>query len=89
MVELGLDVAPELLALVCASHDGTPAHLAAVTAVLHGVGLGPDDLRNTADLPLDATAAEAVLRGGGGRRPPPGRIRRTARLAARPPRGAD
>jgi L-asparaginase II len=67
MVRAGLDVAPELLALVCASHDGTPAHLAAARRILAGAGLDESALANTADLPLDDAAAEAVLRGGGER----------------------
>lgn len=65
MVRAGLDLPPELLALVCASHDGTPAHLDAVRRILAGAGLGPEALANTPSLPLDETAAREVLRAGG------------------------
>jgi L-asparaginase II len=67
MVRAGLDLPPELLALVCASHDGTPAHLAAAQQILATASLDEASLANTADLPLDEKAAEAVLRSGGGR----------------------
>ena len=64
MVRAGLRLPPDLLALVCASHDGTPRHLAGVARVLAGAGLDPADLGNIASLPLDREAAEAVLRSG-------------------------
>ncbi len=67
MVHAGLDLPPELLALVCASHDGAPMHLDAARRILATVGLDPSALRNTADYPLDAAAAEAVVRAGGTR----------------------
>lgn len=67
MVRAGLSVAPDLLALGCASHDGTPRHCGGVERLLASAGLTPAALANTADLPLDAEAAEAVLRAGGGR----------------------
>ena len=67
MVRSGLALPPDLLALVCASHDGTPRHLAAATRILAGAGLTEQALANTVDLPLDVGAAEAVLRGGGTR----------------------
>ena len=67
MARAGLRLPPELLALVCASHDGTPKHLDAVRRILASAGLGEDLLANTPDLPLDEEAAEAVLRAGGGR----------------------
>src|SRR4051794_38050699 len=67
MVEHGLDLSPHLLALVCASHDGAPVHCDGVLEILGTVGLRPDALQNTADLPLDTRSAEAVLRAGGGR----------------------
>lgn len=66
MVRAGLHLPPDLLALVCASHDGTPRHLAGVARVLAGVGLDPADLGNIASLPLNPEAAEAMLRSGGG-----------------------
>ncbi len=67
MVRAGLELAPELLALVCASHDGTPRHLAAAQRILAGAGLDEAALANTPDLPLDDAAAAAVLRAGGAR----------------------
>ena len=66
MVRAGLDLPGELLALVCASHDGTPAHLAGVRRILAGAGLTPDALANTAALPLDEASAHQVIRDGGG-----------------------
>jgi L-asparaginase II len=66
MVRAGLRLPPDLLALVCASHDGTPAHLRAAEQILATAGLTADALANTSSLPLDATAAQAVLRAGGG-----------------------
>ena len=57
-----------LLAVVCASHDGRPEHIAAVRAILAGAGLDEADLENTPTLPLDADAmheARAERRGPG------------------------
>lgn len=65
MVRAGLDLAPELLALVCASHDGTPEHIKRVERILATAGLGPAALGNTAALPYDQVAAHDVLRHGG------------------------
>jgi L-asparaginase II len=67
MVRAGLSLPQRLLALVCASHDGTPIHLEAVRQILEIAGLDERALANTEDLPLDDAAAEAVLRSGGGR----------------------
>jgi L-asparaginase II len=67
MVRAGLELPPELLAVVCASHDGTSQHLDAVRRILDDAGLDEHSLANTADLPLDQVAAETVLRHGGGR----------------------
>ncbi|HEX3089081.1 MAG TPA: asparaginase [Ilumatobacteraceae bacterium] len=66
MVRAGLQLPPELLALVCASHDGTPAHLDAARRILATTGLDEWSLANTADLPLDTESARNVLRAGGG-----------------------
>jgi L-asparaginase II len=65
MVASGLDLPPRLLALVCASHDGSPTHLAAAREILSIAGLTEADLGNTKDFPLDDDAAAEVLRGGG------------------------
>ena len=66
MARAGLQLSPELLALVCASHDGTPMHVDAARRILATVGLDERSLANIADLPLDETAAHLVLRSGGG-----------------------
>lgn len=66
MVRAGLTLPAELLALVCASHDGTPAHVAAARRILATAGLDDTALANTVDLPIDEESAAAVLRGGGG-----------------------
>jgi len=55
------------LALACASHDGSPAHLAVVREVLAGAGRSEADLASTPDLPYDRGEAERVLAAGGGR----------------------
>jgi L-asparaginase II len=68
MVAAGLDLPPELLALVCASHDGTPAHVAGVRRILAGASLDETALQNTPDLPIEPIAAADVLRAGGERR---------------------
>ncbi len=57
------------LALVAASHDGTPAHVAAVDALLASFGLDRAALQCPADLPLDPVAAADLLRGGGAAEP--------------------
>ena len=67
MVRAGLSLPPELLALVSASHDGTPMHVAAARRILASAGLDETALGNTPDLPLDTAAAHAVLRAGGDR----------------------
>ncbi len=52
MLRHGLDLAPELLALACASHNGEPFHREGALRILHESGLSEADLQNTADLPL-------------------------------------
>lgn len=66
MVRAGLRLPPSSLALVCASHDGTPAHVATARAILGGAGLDETALANTPDLPLDVSSRDALLRAGGG-----------------------
>ena len=66
MLGCGLEVDDEGLALACASHSGTPAHLAVVRRVLAAAGLTEADLRNTPDMPLDPAAADQWRRGGHG-----------------------
>ena len=69
MVELGLDLPDDLLALACASHSGEPFHLAGVRRILASAGLDESDLQTPPDLPLDEAVKEAVLRSGGGPTP--------------------
>lgn len=66
MVRHGLDLPDELLALVCASHDGREQHLAGARRILDLVGLDESALATTTDLPLDEEEARAVIRHGGG-----------------------
>ena len=64
MVDAGLDLPPRLLALVCASHDGRPEHLAAAREILSTAGLAESALGNTTDYPLDDTEHERAIREG-------------------------
>lgn len=52
MIGLGLDLPDDLLAVACASHDGSAVHLDAVLAILDRFGLAESDLDNTPDEPL-------------------------------------
>jgi L-asparaginase II len=69
MLTAGLRLDSRGLALACASHDGSPAHLEVVREVLAGAGRSEADLATTPDLPYDRGEAERVLAGGGGRTP--------------------
>lgn len=51
MVRAGLDLPADLLALVCASHNGEPFHLEGVERILAGAGLSVDALQNTPTYP--------------------------------------
>ena len=53
MVRAGLDIEPRLLALVCASHAGTPMHQQGAQAILAKVGLDEHSLQCILDRPLD------------------------------------
>jgi L-asparaginase II len=64
MVDAGLDLPPELLALVCASHDGRPEHLTAAVEILRRAGLNEAALGNTLDYPLDEAEHERAIRDG-------------------------
>ena len=66
-VRAGLDLSPELLALVCASHSGTPRHLEGVRRILAGADLDERALCNTPDFPLHAPSMRDVVRAGGER----------------------
>ncbi|MEU9130241.1 asparaginase [Kitasatospora sp. NPDC048540] len=65
----GLAIEGELLALAASSHSAETFHLDAVRRILAGAGLTEADLRTPADLPLDETEAEELLRRGGSRSP--------------------
>ncbi len=69
MLRLGWAPTPEQLALACASHDGTERHVGVALATLTDAGLTEAALQNTADLPLDRRAADAVVAAGGSARP--------------------
>lgn len=66
MVRAGLRLPGPLLALVCASHSGTPAHLDGARAILDGAGLDGGALGNTADYPLDDESRRRIIEAGGG-----------------------
>ena len=53
MVRAGLKVSPKELALICASHAGSSAHLDVARSILSAVGLEKRALKNTPDKPLD------------------------------------
>ncbi len=53
MVRAGLALEPRLLALVCASHAGTPMHQQGVQAILETAGLDEHLLQCILDRPLD------------------------------------
>lgn len=65
MVEQGLDLPPELLALACASHSGEEFHVDGVRRILAGVGLDESALHNVTDYPLEDRVKEQVIRAGG------------------------
>jgi L-asparaginase II len=53
MVRAGLKVSPKELALICASHAGSSAHLEVARSILGAAGLDESALKNTPDKPLD------------------------------------
>ena len=65
MLESGLDLAGELLALASGSHAGEPFHLEGVRKILAGVGLDEQMLACPADWPLAEQAKLALVRAGG------------------------
>ena len=67
MVESGLDVPSDQLALACASHSGEPFHLDVVRRMLTDAGLNEDHLQNTPDLPWRIEARDAWLAAGRGK----------------------
>src|SRR6476659_8340014 len=69
MVEHGLDLPPDLLALACASHSGEAFHIEGVRRILASAGLSEADLQTPPDYPLDDAAREQVIREGGSKAP--------------------
>jgi L-asparaginase II len=65
MLDCGLDLSDELLALACASHSGEDFHVDGALEILRRAGLTVADLQCPPDLPLDETARAAFLRSGG------------------------
>ena len=55
MVQLGLDLPPDLLALACASHSGEPFHLDGVRRILALGDLDVDALQTPEDYPVSYT----------------------------------
>jgi L-asparaginase II len=68
MLQLGLDLDGDLLALAAASHSGEPFHVDGVRRILAGAGLDESALRTPPDYPLDDEARIAWIRGGEARR---------------------
>ena len=68
MVNSGLDLEGELLALAAASHAGEDFHVTGAQKILAGAGLTEDALHCPPDLPGDEDAKNAVLLAGGGKR---------------------
>ncbi len=58
-------LAPEELALACASHSGEPEHTAAATRMLARAGLEPSALQCGAHWPIHQPSSQALARGGG------------------------
>jgi L-asparaginase II len=61
----GAPVAGAQLAVAAGSHSGQDIHVDVVLRTLAASGLGPDDLRCPADLPLDRRVRDDLLRAGG------------------------
>lgn len=69
MLEAGLDLDGELLALACASHSGERFHLEGVRRLLAAAGLPEQSLQTPADWPVDEVEKIAFVAAGG--RPAP------------------
>ena len=64
MLEAGLDLPPDLLALACASHSGEQMHLDGVRRLLERIGLTEDDLQCPVDWPMIDSVRDEALRAG-------------------------
>ncbi len=69
-LDLGANLPPEHLAVVCSSHGGHPAHLAIVSTILERAGLDESALQTPSDWPLSGRASRLAVRAGH-RRPKP------------------
>ena len=69
MLEAGLSLDGELLALACASHSGEPFHVEGVRRILSSAGLSEDALQTPPDYPLDDETRELLIRDGGSKAP--------------------
>ncbi len=61
MLDLGVRLTDRQVALACASHGGSAAHLDVVRSTLAGAGLDESALKNTAAWPDDTEEAEALI----------------------------
>ncbi len=64
MVRLGLDLRPDLLAVVGASHSGEDLHVERVRAILAGARLSEDALACPPGLPMDEAARTSMIQRG-------------------------
>jgi L-asparaginase II len=69
MLEAGLDLDGELLALACASHSGEPFHVDGVRRVLAAAGLDEAALQTPPDYPVDEEEKYAFIAAGGTKAP--------------------
>jgi L-asparaginase II len=58
------NVAPDELALMLASHGGTPEHVAVVTSLMRKLGVTPADLQCGTHAPFDVPSSHALIREG-------------------------
>ncbi|QFU07278.1 L-asparaginase II [Rhodobacteraceae bacterium THAF1] len=65
MVEAGVKLSTERLALACASHEGAPEHVAAVRDWITEQGYSDDDFLCGHEAPRDREAKHAMIRAGG------------------------
>jgi L-asparaginase II len=69
MLEAGVELDGELLALACASHSGEPFHIDGVRRILAGAGLTEADLQTPPDWPVDEIAKLDLVRAGAAKAP--------------------
>ena len=69
MLEAGLSLDGELLALACASHSGEPFHVEGVRRILDSAGLDEGALQTPPDWPLDDDRREELIRAGESKAP--------------------